>query len=160
VLVDIWYTIYMPELHGKISFTPRTLLRLDGEIIETEMVKPSELHDFVEESTPVISRRVDNIYQRGLEQAHRPELRQLSVIYVARIALHEWDKTVFQTVNMPDVKKVTTSPQVLLPGAQEYWDAIETSVFQPEIHIRGVDATKGTSGVWLSLRTRSKPLDS
>jgi hypothetical protein len=150
----------MPELHGKISFMPRTLLRLDGKIIETEMIKPDELRDFVEESTPIISRRVDTIYQKGLEKSHRPELQQLSIIYIARIALHEWDKTVFQTVHMPELKRVTASPHVLLPMAQEYWNAIETPVFQPEIHIRSVDATKGTSGVWLSLRTRSNPLDS
>jgi len=143
----------MPIPHGEISFKPRTLLRVNGSIIETNQVTPPELHDFIIASTDTITAYVALLHQQDIARAHKPELKQKSIIHVARLALHEWDKTVFDPFYTQSVETVTTDPSLLRREAREYWDAVDATSFQPEIHIRGVKALEGTSGVWMSLRS-------
>ncbi|MDB5160315.1 MAG: hypothetical protein JWO99_578 [Candidatus Saccharibacteria bacterium] len=143
----------MPVPHGEISFKPTSLLRVDGEIIEAETISASELHDFVIASTDTISSYVESFHRHNLLKAHKPELKERMVIHTARLALHEFDRSVITALNQQDVDTINTSPRILTPEAREYWDAVAATSFQPEIHIRGVRALEGTSGVWLSLKT-------
>jgi hypothetical protein len=138
---------------GEISFKPRTLLRVNESLIESSDVSAYELHHFVMNSISTISLHVENIYRQNFAQAHRPELKERPIIHVARLAMHEWNRSVFNTLNMQEVEKVTTLPRILTPDGREYWQAVEATPFTPEIHIRGVKAFEGTSGVWLSLKT-------
>ncbi|MBC7564673.1 hypothetical protein H7100_00360 [Candidatus Saccharibacteria bacterium] len=139
--------------HGELSFKPLTLLRTDGSIIESATMTPTELYDFIVESTHAIANHIENTYKREVLKARRPELKERISIHAARLALHEWDKSVFNTLNMQEIRRITTSPDILVPKAREYWDAVKETFFEPEIHIRGLKATEGTSGVWLNLKT-------
>jgi hypothetical protein len=138
---------------GEISFKPRTLLRVNESVIESYDVSASELHHFIMNSITTISTHVENLYRQSFTQARRPELKERPIIHVARLAMHEWNRSVFNTLNMQEVERVTTSPRILIPEAHEYWQAIEQTPFTPEIHIRGTKALDGTSGVWISLKT-------
>lgn len=142
--------------NGEIRFKPRTLLRVDEFPIESSDVDASDLYTFINSVADIISSHIEHSYKSDLIQARRPELKQRPAIQIARLALHEWDRSVFNTLNMQEVSTVTTSPNLLLPHAREYWSAVEQTMFVPEIHIRGIRALKDTRGVWLSLRVQTK----
>lgn len=146
----------MLKPYGEIQFKPRSLLRVDGLIIERDMIYPSELHNFINASANTIATRVDELYQRDKAKSKRPELKLRPVIYIARLSLLQTDRSVFDTPNLEDINTVTTNPEILVPEAKEYWDAVRGTPFLPEIHIRGKLALEGTSGVWLSLKSPIK----
>ena len=143
----------MSILRGEISYKPRNLLLVDGSIIESDDVSAHELRAFILLHESNISNRVTALHIKNVEQARRPELKQKPVIYLARLALHEWDRSVFQSSAVQNLSRVTTSPEILLPGAIEYWNTLEDTNFTPEIHIRGSKALEGTAGIWLTLKS-------
>lgn len=138
--------------HGEITFQPLRVLRTNGAIIESSSTTPDVLYDFIIASTRTLTKHIENTHKREVLKARRPELKERISIHVARLAMHEWDKSVFNTLNMQELHRVTTSSDILVPKAKEYWDAVKATFFEPEIHIRGLKATEGTSGVWLTLK--------
>lgn len=141
---------------GEISFTPRTVLQIGEQYLETANVTSSELREFVIDSANTIEAYVATIYKKDIEKARRPEIVERPIIHVARLALLEYAQTIFEIPYRQELKRVTTTPQILLPLAQEYWSALAETTFVPEIHIRGSKALEGTRGVWLNLRTPDK----
>ena len=141
---------------GEISFTPLSVLRVGEQYIETANVLSSELREFVIDSANTIDAYVEIIHKRDVKKARRPEIVERPIIHVARLALLEYAQTIFEIPYRQELKRVTTTPQILLPLAQEYWSALAETTFVPEVHIRGSKALEGTRGVWLSLRTPGK----
>ena len=138
---------------SEIYFRPRAVLQVGEQYIETADVSSSELKEFVIDSFNSIGAYVEKIYKRDIERARHPEIIERPIIHVARLALLEYAQTIFETPYTQELKRVTTTPQILLPAAQEYWSALAETTLVPEIHIRGIKALEGTRGVWLSLRT-------
>jgi hypothetical protein len=141
---------------GKIGYNPRNVLNVEGEIIESSTIRPIDLYDFVTASSDIIAAHVEYLYKKDLLNKHNPATLERSVIHATRLALSEWDRTVFNTFDMGRIHTINKDPQVLLHSVREYWEAIEATPFVPEVHIRSIKATKGTSGVWLSLRTNKQ----
>jgi N-glycosylase/DNA lyase len=141
---------------GEIQFKPQAVLQVGEQYIETANVSSSELKEFVIYSVNSIGTYVEKIYKRDIEKARQPENVERPIIHVARLALLEYAQTIFETPYAQELKRVTTTPQILLPAAQDYWSALAETAFVPEVHIRGIMSTEGTRGIWLSLRTPDK----
>ena len=145
----------MPIPNGEIQFSPFTVLRVDGSILEHLSVTPTELHNYLISSADTIAAHVEAKYERDIQMARNPEKKLRRVIQVARLAMHQWDNTIF-SLSGQYLERVTLLKDGLTPLALSYWEAVSDTSFTPEIHIRGMRAEEDTRGVWLSLKIRNK----
>jgi hypothetical protein len=143
----------MPERSPdpEITFKPRDVLWLSGAVIETSAFSPDALHDFVILHTPLLTDRINRLYDKDRGLARRPEEVVRPTILIARLALLGHEHEALGNDGLDHTNNLGFPPANLTDEFVPYWDSIATTSFTPQVRVRGAKATQGTGGVWVGV---------
>lgn len=136
-----------------VSFRLNNILEFNGRPLETPKYTPDELGEVVNLIDKDLKRHFTTLEK--FDDEYRPTSSRFlrPVILIARLALIDQPYNALTKNALISGQQHITHPSLLTKEALLYWNSIEATEFQPQVHIlAGID--NESSGIWLGITER------